>query len=94
MCHLDTGQNFVRQFGAAADDGDLMFVSSPRKTRIAAPSIGVNLRANSYGVLDEGNEVVPGHVHDALEVDAAMPLPLFSTVTVAGCENTRFVGAQ
>ena len=69
--HVDTGQDFVRQFCAAADNGNLMLVSSLRQTRIAAPSIGVDHRADCHGVLNEGNEAVPGHVHDASEANAA-----------------------
>ena len=57
--HVDTGQGFVLQFCAAADNGNLMLVSGLRQTRIAAPSIGVDHRADCHGVLNERNEAVP-----------------------------------
>ncbi len=69
--NMDTGHDLVSRIGAAVDDGDLVLVAGRRQSRVAAPSVGVNLRSRRHGALDEGKQTVRGHVFDAPKADPA-----------------------
>jgi hypothetical protein len=63
--HVDARQDLVCRFRPAFDDGDLVLVAGRRQPGVAVPSVGVNHGAGHYGTLDEGEQVVPGHILDA-----------------------------
>src|SRR5271157_4376268 len=74
-CDMDAWQHFVREFVAAADDDDFVLVASLRQAGIAAPSVRVDYTAGHHGLLDEGDEAIPGHILDTSQSDTADSAP-------------------